>query len=130
MSATLKLLLFCSVTITYSLLTTASLAAPVTVKVRFLPSKELKETILPDSKALKDIVRVAAKADSTSGIEKVTFEIDEQFRAETKKAPFRFDWDTLAEQDGDHTLSVTAVNVNGQSGQTRLKVRVLNELSL
>ena len=79
---------------------------------------------------LSDMVRLKAEADSKSGIERITFEVDDQFRAEAKQPPYLFDWDTLNENDGQHTIAITAYNVNGQTGIQRLKMTVENKLSL
>ena len=105
-------------------------AAQVKVTSAFIPRKEAKEKFAPDSAKLSDVVRIDAKADSGAGIEKVVFEIDDQFRFEAKKPPYQFDWDTLAENDGAHTLGIIAYNINGQTGTQRLKVKVENQLAL
>ena len=104
--------------------------AQVVVKAEFIPRKEADEIAAPDPAKLSDIARVKADADSKSGIERITFEVDDQFRAEAKQPPYQFDWDTLNENDGQHTLAITAYNVNGQTGIQRLKVSVENKLSL
>jgi tetratricopeptide (TPR) repeat protein len=109
---------------------TQTLSAQVKVSSAFVPRKEAKEKIVPDPQKLTDIVRVKVDADSSGGIEKVVFEIDDQFRAEVKKPPYQFDWDTLAENDGAHTLGIIAYNINGQTGVQRLKVNVENKLAL
>ncbi len=79
---------------------------------------------------LGDIVHIQADADSSLGIARVTFEIDDQFRAEAKQSPYVYDWDTLDEDDGPHTLAVTAYDSNGQTTVQRLKVTIDNQLSL
>lgn len=104
--------------------------AQVVVKTDFVPRTDIGETAAPDPAKLNDIVRLKADADSKSGIERITFEIDDQFRAEAKQPPYLFNWDTLDENDGQHTIAVTAYNVNGQTGVKRLKVMVENKLSL
>ncbi len=104
--------------------------AQVTVKADFVPRIEADETVAPDPAKLGDVARVKADADSKAGIEKITFEVDDQFRYEAKTPPYVYDWDTLNENDGQHTLAVTAYNVNGQTGVKRIKVTVLNNLKL
>jgi tetratricopeptide (TPR) repeat protein len=104
--------------------------AQVTVKTDFVPRMETGETAIPNPDKLSDIVRVKADADSKAGIEKITFEVDDQFRFEAKQPPYAFNWDTLEENDGQHTLAVTAYNINGQTGVKRLKVTVENNLKL
>ena len=104
--------------------------AQVALKAAFIPIPESGQKSIPDASRLSDVTRVEAEADSSSGITRVTFEVDEQFRAEVKKPPYTFDWDTLNENDGQHTISVTAYNAKGQTGVQRLKVIVLNQLNL
>jgi tetratricopeptide (TPR) repeat protein len=83
-----------------------------------------------DPAHLSDVVRVQASADSSIGIARVTFEIDDQFRSEAKAPPYLYDWDTLEEDDGAHTVAVTAYDTNGQTTVKRLKVTVDNQLGL
>lgn len=109
---------------------TAGARAQVVVKSDLVPRKEVEETIAPDPMKLSDIVRIQADADSKAGIERITFEVDDQFRFEAKQPPYLFDWDTLNENDGQHTIAITAYNVNGQTGVKRIKVNVENKLSL
>ena len=104
--------------------------AQVTVNLKFVPRKEIKEKRVPDPAGLNDVARVNVDATSASGIARITFEVDDQFRLEATKPPYNYDWDTLNEQDGEHTLAVTAYNTNGQTGVKRLKVKVENKLNL
>jgi tetratricopeptide (TPR) repeat protein len=104
--------------------------AQVSLSATFVPRKETGEKTAPDLARLNDVTRIKAEADSSSGILRVTFEVDEQFRSEVKKPPYTYDWDTLDENDGQHTISITAYNTKGQTGVTRLKVTVLNQLNL
>lgn len=105
-----------------------SAIAQVTVKSEFVARTEVGEKESPDPMKLNDIVRIKADADSKAGIEKITFEVDDQFRFEAKQPPYVFNWDTLDENDGAHTLSITAYNINGQTGVRRIKVLVENNL--
>ena len=102
--------------------------AQVVVKSDFVPRTEIGERDTPDPAKLSDIVRIKADADSKAGIDKITFEVDDQFRFEAKQPPFVFNWDTLDENDGVHTIAITAYNVNGQTGVKRIKVTVENNL--
>jgi tetratricopeptide (TPR) repeat protein len=109
---------------------TTPAGAQVKLSATFVPRQEEGEKIVPDPTQLNDIVRIKANADSSSGIVRVTFEVDEQFRIEVKKPPYLYNWDTLDENDGQHTISVTAYNTKGQTGVQRLKVIVANQLNL
>ncbi len=102
----------------------------VRVSAKFIPRKETKEKFAPDPTKLNNIVRYEVEADSSAGVARVTFEVDDQFRLEVKKPPYRYDWDTLNENDGPHTIAIVAYNNNGQTGVLRTKVAVENKLSL
>jgi tetratricopeptide (TPR) repeat protein len=104
--------------------------APVKVSGKFIPRKEAKEKFPPDPQKLSDIARLEVEADSNAGVARVVFEVDDQFRAEVKMPPYRYDWDTLNENDGPHTITAIAYNANGQTGVLRQKVTVENKLSL
>src|SRR5436309_12710810 len=68
--------------------------------------------VLENGATVADTVRVTARAstDDDSGIEKVDFYIDDQLKATDSSTPYEFDWDTLAEAEGTHTLSATATD--------------------
>ena len=117
--------------LTFALLLVAGAAnAQVNVSAKFVPRKNSKEKSAPDPTKLSDTIALEAKADSSAGIMRVTLEIDDQFREERKKPPYNFEWDTLGERDGAHTVSIVAYNANGQTGVKRMKVNVENKLSL
>ncbi|MCS6777824.1 MAG: tetratricopeptide repeat protein [Chloroherpetonaceae bacterium] len=103
-------------------------SAQVRVRTSLLTGTQDKETVIQDLARLSDTVRVRVDADSPAGVVRVTFEIDDQFRAEVKQPPYIYEWDTLNESDGEHTIAVTAYNANGQTGVQRIKVKVHNEL--
>ncbi len=111
-------------------LTAGTAHAQVNVSAKFVPRKGSKEKSAPNPAQLSDAVSLEAKADSSAGVSRVVLEIDDQFRAEKKMPPYHFDWDTLAERDGPHTVGIVAYNANGQTGVKRMKVQVENKLSL
>lgn len=104
--------------------------AQVNVSAKFVPRKGSKEKSAPDPTKLSDVVALEAKADSSAGVSRVTLEIDDKFQQEKKAPPYNFEWDTLAERDGPHTIGIVAYNANGQTGVKRMKVTVENKLSL
>ncbi len=112
------------------LLTAGICNAQVNVSAKFTPRKNTKEKSAPDPTKLSDTIALEAKADSSAGVSRVTLEIDDQFRQEKKAPPYTFEWDTLAERDGPHTIGIVAYNANGQTGVKRMKVNVENKLSL
>lgn len=125
----MRLFTRCFLLLSLLLVTLPAVRAQVTLTTDLMASPDVSHPDF-DLQNLHDVVRVQAKADSPAGIARVLFEVDDQFRAEIKKPPYTLDWDTLDEQDGAHTLAVTAYNMNGQTAVKRIKVRVDNQLGL
>ncbi|HZP80820.1 MAG TPA: Ig-like domain-containing protein [Chthonomonadaceae bacterium] len=117
-----------------ALLTVSGIAAraetTLTVALTAKPEASASKPVALDPAKLSDVVRVQARADSSAGIARVTFEVDDQFRIEVKQPPYLYDWDTVEEDDGAHTVAVIAYDTNGQTAVKRLKVTVDNQLSL
>ncbi len=98
------------------------LPASAAVKVQF----ELKE-----GATVSDTVTVAAKVTGADdiGIDKVEFLVDDQLKSTDTSTPYSFDWDTLAETEGKHTLTATAFDAQGRSQRAKINVVIDNELS-
>ena len=92
---------------------------------------EFKLTLdLKDGAKIHDIQKVVAHADSSDGIDKVEFFVDDQLRATVTGIPYTLTWDTIADKEGKHTLSVTAYDSNGQTKKLSVSLEVDNELGL
>jgi tetratricopeptide (TPR) repeat protein len=79
---------------------------------------------------LSDIVEVKAEANSDAGITRVEFSVNDQLRATVTKPPYQYRWDTIEEEEGTHTLIVSAYDGSGKAASKRIKVEVDNNLSL
>jgi tetratricopeptide (TPR) repeat protein len=56
--------------------------------------------------------------------------VDDQLRTTVTKAPFEYKWDTVDEDEGQHTLVVSAYDAQGNTAVKRVRVEVENGLSL
>ena len=77
-----------------------------------------------------DIAKVTAKVDSTDGVDKVEFRIDDELRYTDTSTPYSYDWDTIADKEGKHTVTITAFDSNGATKRFTLNLEVDNDLSL
>ena len=83
-----------------------------------------------DGDTISDIAKIVARADSSDGIDKVEFYVDDQLRATTQSVPYTYKWDTIPDMEGKHTLSVTAYDSNQQTKKTMISLVIDNELAL
>ncbi len=82
-----------------------------------------------DGDKISDITALVVKALSNDGIDKVEFRIDEQLKNTDTSTPYTYDWDTIADTEGEHSLSITAYDANGVSKRTILKLVIDNEIA-
>src|SRR5207247_2650709 len=80
---------------------------------------------------VSDVTTIVARVSGGEdvGIAKVEFMVDDQLRSTDTSTPYSFDWDTLDETEGSHTLTATVFDAKGQTKRAKLSVMVDNELS-
>lgn len=83
---------------------------------------------LKDGATISDIVRVKAEAYYSQGINKVDFLVDNQLRHTDSSVPYTFNWNTLDDSEGSHTLTAVATDVNGNTKSVTVHVVINNEL--
>ena len=83
-----------------------------------------------DGDKVSDIYKLTAKADSPDGIDKVEFLVDGQSRAVKNGTPYFFNWDTIADAEGAHTLTAIAYDSNGITKKAEIKLTIENELAM
>ncbi len=92
---------------------------------------EFKLTLdLKDGAKIHDVQKIVAHADSSDGIDKVEFFVDDQLKATATGIPYTLTWDTIADIEGKHTLAITAYDSNGQTKKITVALEIDNELSL
>lgn len=87
--------------------------------------------VLENNATISDTISVRARvtaADDT-GIEKVEFYLDDKLKVTDSSTPYEFEWNTLDETEGEHTLSVTAFDSKGGTAKAKITVSIDNELS-
>jgi tetratricopeptide (TPR) repeat protein len=92
---------------------------------------EIKITFdLKDGDKIADVTNLVAHIDSSAGVDKVEFRVDDQLRFTTTSTPYEYKWDTIADTEGKHTVTVTAYDPNMQTKRATLTVNIDNELGL
>jgi tetratricopeptide (TPR) repeat protein len=76
-----------------------------------------------------NIFTVKAEVLSDAGVSKVEFSVDDQLKLTLNKAPYEYKWDTVDEDEGQHTLIVSAYDSQGNTAVKRVRVEVENGLS-
>ena len=57
-------------------------------------------------------------------------DLDDELRLTDTSTPYAYDWDTIADKEGKHTVTITAFDSNGSTKRFTLNLEVDNELSL
>ncbi|HZO89611.1 MAG TPA: Ig-like domain-containing protein [Chthonomonadaceae bacterium] len=83
-----------------------------------------------DGEKISDVYTLVAKAESPDGIDKVEFRVDDQLRFTDTSTPYEFEWDTLADTEGPHKVTITAYDSNGATKRLALTLVIANELDL
>jgi thermitase len=64
--------------------------------------------------------------DSTDGVAKIEYYVDNQLMSSTASSPFSFSWSTTSVPNGSHTLMVKAYDAASNVGQASVSVNVSN----
>jgi len=83
---------------------------------------------LKDGAKIHDVQKIVAHADSSDGIDKVEFFVDDQLKATATGIPYTLTWDTIADKEGKHSLAITAYDSNGQTKKITVSVEIDNEI--
>lgn len=81
---------------------------------------------------ISDVTKLVAHVDagSTAEVDKVEFRVDDQLRATATSVPYFYQWDTLADTEGSHPVSITAYDSEGHTVRITLALTIDNELGL
>ena len=83
-----------------------------------------------DGDKVADIAKITAKIDSKDGVDKVEFRIDDELRYTDTSTPYSYDWDTIADKEGKHAITITAFDSNGATKRFTLNLEIDNDLGL
>jgi tetratricopeptide (TPR) repeat protein len=85
---------------------------------------------IPDGEKVSDTTVIVAKVQDPDevGIDKVEFYLDDKLVATDTSTPYTFDWDTLAGDEGRHTVSAIVFDSKGKTAKIKATYVVDNEL--
>lgn len=83
-----------------------------------------------DGEVIKQVFRLEATVQSDKLVEKVEFIINDRLREVARSTPYTFEWDTIADAEGEHTLEIVATTEGGATKSLKLKIKVDNEVAL
>jgi Flp pilus assembly protein TadD len=85
---------------------------------------------LDEGAVVSNTTKVTALATSQAGIAEVVFEVDGEHARRDTSTPYTFDWDTIEYDDGEHTLTVKATDLEGRTCTEQRKAVVDNQIAL
>lgn len=83
---------------------------------------------LEDSAKIRGIVRVVATVQTELLVQRVEFSVDGVLREVDESTPYEYEWDTLPDSEGEHTLKITAVLEGNKTATKQIKVIIDNEV--
>lgn len=81
-----------------------------------------------DGDRIADVARIVVRVESEEGIDKVEFRVGDELRYTDESVPYVFEWDTIKDPEGPHTLSITAYDSAGATRRITLNLIIDNEL--
>lgn len=85
---------------------------------------------LENGATVKGTVKVVARVQSESLVERVEFSVDGALREVDDSTPYEYEWDTVSDMEGERTLKITAFLEGGKSVVKELKIVVDNGVEL
>lgn len=79
---------------------------------------------------VKGTVKLVARVQTESLIERVEFSVDGALREVDDSTPYEYEWDTVTDTEGERTLKITAFLEGGKSVVKELKVVIDNGVGL
>ncbi|MCX7992200.1 MAG: Ig-like domain-containing protein [Fimbriimonadales bacterium] len=91
------------------------------------PKQEATISVNLESGALiKGTVKVVARVQSGALVERVEFTVDGALREVDESTPYEYEWDTVADTEGERTLKITAFLEGGKSTSKELRLTIDN----
>ena len=81
-----------------------------------------------DGDKISDIYKLQVKAESPDGIDKVEFLVDGLSRTTKGGTPYFYNWDTISDSEGEHTVTAIAYDSNGATKKAEIKLMIENEI--
>lgn len=79
---------------------------------------------------ISDIYTLVIHAESKAGIDKVEFQIDGMLRFTDTSVPYEYEWDTIADKEGEHKITITAYDSDMRTKNLTFTLVIDNELGM
>lgn len=83
---------------------------------------------LKEGDKISDVTKIVAQVNSADGIDKVEFKVDEKEPFVDTSVPYEYEWDTIKDTEGAHTLAITAYDTNQKTKRLTISLTIDNEL--
>lgn len=93
-----------------------------------VPANAAVEINVKDGDTLQKIFKVEVTVQSDSPVMRVEFLINDRLREVDQSTPYEFEWDTISDAEGEHTLTVNAKLENEKTESKSIKIRIDNEV--
>ncbi len=85
---------------------------------------------LENGATIKGTVKLVARVQSESLVERVEFSVDGALREVDDSTPYEYEWDTVADSEGERTVKITAFLEGNKSVSKEIKVVIDNGVAL
>ncbi|MFN7018678.1 MAG: Ig-like domain-containing protein [Fimbriimonadales bacterium] len=85
---------------------------------------------LEDGAKIKGTVKLIARVQSESLVERVEFSVDGVLREVDESTPYEYEWDTITDSEGERTVKITAFLEGNKSVSKEIKVIIDNGVAL
>lgn len=85
---------------------------------------------LEEGASVKGTVQVVVRVQSEKLVEHVEFQVDGALREVDESTPYEYEWDTVADTEGEHRLKIVAVLEGGGSVTKELRLVIDNGVAL
>ncbi len=83
---------------------------------------------LEEGAQIRGVVKVVATVQSEELVQRVEFSVDGILREVDESTPYEFEWDTIADAEGERLLKITALLEGGKSAIQEIRVTIDNEV--
>ena len=113
----------------YLLLVVAAIAALALAWGQAVAAEVEVSLDLTAGTTLSNTATVTAHASSDAGIAEVSFAVDGTDVGKDTSTPYECAWDTLSVDDGEHTITASAKDLDGKTNKAEVKITVNNDIA-
>lgn len=83
---------------------------------------------IEDSAKIRGTARISVTVQTELLVQRVEFAVDGVLREVDESTPYEYEWDTLTDAEGEHTLKLTAILEGNKTATKQIKVIIDNEV--